>query len=57
MVSVARSVKNLPSLTKDKGMRAAVMLTAGLMVFEQGSGMTAFLYYGGEYLLPVRPKT
>ena len=48
VVSVARSVKNLPSLTKDKGMRAALMLTAGLMVFEQASGMTAVLYYGGD---------
>lgn len=49
VVSVAKSVKNLPSLTKDEGMRAALLLTAGLMVFEQGSGMTAVLYYGGDY--------
>lgn len=41
------SVKNLPSLTKARGMRAALVLTAGLMVFEQASGMAAILYYGG----------
>ena len=49
-VSLAQSVKNLPSLTKAPGMRAAIVLTAGLMIFEQASGMIAILYYGGEAL-------
>lgn len=49
--SLAQSVKNLPSLTKAPGMRAALVLTAGLMIFEQASGMIAILYYGGETLV------
>lgn len=46
--SLAQSVKNLPSLMKAPGMQAALVLTAGLMIFEQASGMIAILYYGGE---------
>ncbi|CAB1101989.1 unnamed protein product [Ectocarpus sp. CCAP 1310/34] len=51
--AVAMSVKNLPSLTKARGMRAALVLTAGLMVFEQASGMAAILYYGGVFLADI----
>lgn len=50
-VSVAEAVKKLPSLTEAPGMRAAILLTAGLMVFEQASGMTAILYYGGDHIV------
>ncbi|CAN0177923.1 unnamed protein product [Ascophyllum nodosum] len=52
-VSLAQSVKNLPSLTKAPGMRAAIVLTAGLMIFEQASGMIAILYYGGVFLADI----
>lgn len=48
--SIAKSVEHLPSLTKAPGMLAALVLTAGLMVFEQASGMTAILYFGGEIM-------
>ncbi|CAM9802713.1 unnamed protein product [Ectocarpus sp. 8 AP-2014] len=51
--AVAMSVKKLPSLTKARGMRAALVLTAGLMVFEQASGMAAILYYGGVFLADI----
>lgn len=46
--TVAEARRKLPSLTRAAGMRASLRLTAGLMVFEQASGMTALLYYGGE---------
>eukprot|EP00903_Cladosiphon_okamuranus_P020012 g18382.t1 len=51
--SIAKSVEHLPSLTKAPGMLAALVLTAGLMVFEQASGMTAILYFGGVFLADI----
>lgn len=50
-VLMREAVQNLPSIIKAPGMRASLLLTAGLMVFEQGSGMTALFYYGGEQAL------
>ncbi len=47
---IAMSARNLPTLTKAPGMLAAIVLTAGLMVFEQASGMAAILYFGGMFL-------
>lgn len=55
-MSLEQSVKNLPSLTKAPGMRASLVLTAGLMVCEQASGMTAILYYGGELYTRLCPE-
>eukprot|EP00752_Nemacystus_decipiens_P018391 g16495.t1 len=51
--SIAKSVEHLPSLTKAPGMMAALVLTAGLMVFEQASGMNAILYFGGVFLADI----
>lgn len=52
--TIAEARRKLPSLTRAPGMKASLTLTAGVMVFEQASGMTALLYYAGESLSRLR---
>lgn len=49
-IRMADAVRRLPPLMRAPGMHAPVLLTAGLMAFEQASGMTTLLYYSGESL-------